>query len=323
MTIANAANERTNYTPKQGVDYFKNEPLEFEPGNQFKYSNSNYYLLGYILEVVTGKSYADYLQQNVFAKAGLQHTYYIDTTKNISNVTEGYSRFDGKIEKATLQNITTIYAAGGIMSDADDLFQWHKALYSNKLINRQLLDKALTPYRFADGIYSEYGYGWFIKNLDGSKTIEHAGSTDGFQSDEIYLPEEDVFVVTLFNCYEQDMDWTILSNDIARLAIGKPVNNEVKVKDDVLKSYAGTYEVNVNNINHKLIVTFADGRLSIEASNPEDRLPKVFLYAKSENEFYMKEAPLRFEFIKDASNNSIKIVTYNNRGKDAEWIKSK
>lgn len=75
MTIANSADDRTNYTPKQGVDYFKKESLEFKPGSQFKYSNSNYYLLGYILEVVTGESYANYLQQNIFSKAGLSHTY--------------------------------------------------------------------------------------------------------------------------------------------------------------------------------------------------------------------------------------------------------
>ena len=117
------------------------------------------------------------------------------------------------------------------------------------------------------------------------------------------------------------MDWQILTNDIARVALGKSLNNEVKVKEDVLKSYVGTYEVNVDSVNHKLIVTFADGRLSVEASNPGDRLPKVSLYAKSETEFYMKEAPLRFEFVKDV-NNSFKIVTYNNRGKDAEWIKT-
>lgn len=99
MAITNPVDDRKNYTPKQGVDYFKNEPLEFKPGSRFKYSNSNYYLLGYIIEVVTGNNYANYLQQNNFTKAGLHNTYYIDSTKNIPNVSEGYSRFDGKLEK--------------------------------------------------------------------------------------------------------------------------------------------------------------------------------------------------------------------------------
>src|SRR5664279_6389113 len=100
------------------------------------------------------------------------------------------------------------------------MYKWHQALYNQQLVRKQTLARATIPYRFADGTYSQYAYGWFVKNIDGSRTIEHSGSTDGFQSDEIYLPDENVFIVTLFNCYEADMDWQILTNDIARLAIG-------------------------------------------------------------------------------------------------------
>ena len=117
------------------------------------------------------------------------------------------------------------------------------------------------------------------------------------------------------------MDWQILTNDIARLAIGKTIDNNFKVKEAILKTYVGTYEVSLNNANHKLVVTFEEGRLPIEAANPDDRLPKVQMHANSENEFYIKEALLKFEFIKD-TNNVFKMVTYNNRGKDAEWIKT-
>lgn len=319
--ISNPSKEKETYTPKDGVDFIKDAPLNFKPGSNYQYSNSNFYLLGYIIEIVTGKTFEKYLQENVLDKADLKNTFYIHTEKNIPNMPQGYSKFDGKIEKATLQPIDIMYSAGGLISNVDDIHKWHQALYNQQLVKKETLQKATTPFKFPDGTFSEYGYGWFVKNIDGSKTIEHSGSTDGFQSDEIYMPNENAFVVALYNCYEADMDWQVLTNDIARVALGKPLNNEVKVKEDVLKNYIGTYEVNLNNVNHKLIVTFDDGRLSIEASNPDDRLPKVFLYAKSETEFYIKEAPLRFEFVKDA-NNSFKIVTYNNRGKDAEWIKT-
>jgi CubicO group peptidase (beta-lactamase class C family) len=319
--ISNPSKEKEVYTPKDGVDYIKDAPLNFKPGSSYKYSNSNFYLLGYIIEKVTGETYEEYLQGNVIDKAGLKNTFYINPKINIPNMPQGYSKFDGKIEKATLQPIDIIYSAGGLVSNADDIYKWHQALYNQQLVKRETLEKATTAFKFDDGTFSQYAYGWFVKSIDGSKTIEHSGSTDGFQSDEIYLPDENVFVVTLFNCYQADMTWQVLTNDIARVVLGKPLNNEVKIKEEVLKSYVGVYEINANNTNHKLIVTFADGRLSVEASNPDDRLPKVFLYAKSENEFYMKEAPLRFEFIKDA-NNAFKIVTYNNRGKDAEWTKT-
>jgi len=320
--ISNPSKQKETYTPREGVDYIKDAPLNFEPGSNYRYSNSNYYLLGYIIEMVTGETYEKYLQENVLDEAGLKNTFYIGSEKNTPDMAQGYSKFDGKIEKATLQPVDLLYSTGGLISNVDDIYKWHKELYNLQLVKKETLVKATTPFKFPDGTFSQYGYGWFIKSLDGSKTIEHSGSTDGFQSDEIYFPNENVFVVALYNCYEADMDWQLLTNDIARIALGKPLENEVKVKEDLLESYVGVYEATLNDVNHKLIVTFSDGRLSVEASNPDDRLPKVLLYAKSENEFYIKEAPLRFEFVKD-TNNAFKIVTYNNRGKDAEWTKTK
>lgn len=319
--ISNPSKQKESYTPKDGVDYIKDEPLNFKPGSNYRYSNSNFYLLGYIIEMVTGKTFENYLKANVLDRADLKNTFYIHPEKNILDMPQGYSKFDGKIERATLQEVTIMYSAGALISNTDDIYKWHQALYNKQLVKMETLEKATTPFKFDDGTFSQYAYGWFVKNIDGSKTIEHSGSTDGFQSDEIYLPNENVFVVALYNCYEADMDWQILTNDIARLAIGKTINKNFKVKEAILKTYVGTYEVTLNNVNHKLIVTFEDGRLSIEAANPDDRLPKVQMYSNSENEFYIKEAPLRFEFIKDA-NSAFKIVTYNNRGKDAEWTKT-
>ena len=319
--ISNPSKEKDRYSPKDGVDFIKDAPLNFKPGSTFRYSNSNYFLLGYIIEMVTGRPFEKYLQDDVLDKASLKNTFYIHPETNIPNMPQGYARFDGRLEKATLQPIDILYSAGGLISSVDDIYKWHEALYNQQLVGKETLEKATTPFKFPDGTFSQYAYGWFVKDLDGSKTIEHSGSTDGFQSDEIYIPGENVFVVALYNCYEADMDWELLTNDIARVALGKPLDHEIRLKEDVLKAYVGTYEVNISNENHKLIVTFNNGRLSIEASNPGDRLPKVFLYAKSETEFYMKEAPLRFEFVKDA-NNIFKIITYNNRGKDAEWTKT-
>ncbi|GAB3586252.1 hypothetical protein GCM10027345_35510 [Hymenobacter daeguensis] len=320
QAIANRAAERTSYTPKQGVDYFKNEPLEFKPGSRFRYSNSNYYLLGYILELVAGQSYASYLQHNLFDKAGLQHTEYLTANKVMTNMPQGYSRFGNALEVADLQDITTIYAAGGLASNVEDLFRWHQALRAGKLLSKKLLKKAHTPYRLSDGTYSDYGYGWYIRKLDASTTIEHAGSTDGFQSDEIYLPGEDIYIVALFNCFEQDMDWTVLTNDVARVATGKSVDAPVAVDKAILEQYAGEYTFDAS---HKLIVTFKEGSLFIEDTNPNDRLPQVRVYPRNEHSFYMKEAPVVFDFVYDAQKKSLKVITYVSDRKDAEWVKTK
>ncbi len=311
---------KENYTPAQGVDFFKDEPLRFKPGTKFEYSNSNYYLLGYIIENITGKSYQEYLQDSIIKPLGLTHTFYINSKKTPTDQAFGYSRYNGRRWKnAELQNVTYMYAAGALVSNADDLLAWNTALHHKGFISESILDKAFSSYILTDGSISDYGYGWFIRKLDGSITLEHSGSTDGYQTNTIYLPEEDLLVVTLFNAYEADMDWTMLSNDIARLASGKPLRHEKMPDDKILKSYAGTYFFNEE---HQLVITYKDNSLYVEAVNPKDRLPRVRLYAKSDERFYIKEAELEFEF-KVGSDAKIKLTTYNAHGKDADMIKVK
>lgn len=139
--------ERRDYTPKQGVDFFKNEPLEFEPGTQFKYSNSNYYLLGDIIELVTVKTYQDYLKQNIFNAAGLTNTYYNQQEKIIPGRVTGYTKLDSSLENDDYLSMPTAYTGGALMANTEALFKWHEALYNGKLIEKKLLDKAATPFK--------------------------------------------------------------------------------------------------------------------------------------------------------------------------------
>jgi CubicO group peptidase (beta-lactamase class C family) len=185
-----------------------------------------------------------------------------------------------------------MYAAGGLAANADDMLKWHKALLTGKLINPDLLAKACTAFKVEKGV-QQYGYGWFIKELDGVKTVEHSGSTDGYQADEMWLPDEDIYVVTLFNGFENDMDWQVLTNDIARITLGRPLGATYQVIDGSLKELTGVYAVGTD---HTMIVTFRKHQLFVKAGNPKDRLPEVQLYAESANHFYIKEASLKFVF---------------------------
>lgn len=316
MELNNPKKERDNYTPAQGVDYFKDEPLKFKPGTQFEYSNSNFFLLGYIIELVSGQTYGNYVEQHLIKPAGLKNTYYLNSGKAIPNMPAGYSRFDKKTwEDAELQNVTMMYATGGLAANAGDVWLWHKALADGKLISKPMLNKAYTAYQPLTGP-AQYGYGWFIKELDGLKTVEHSGSTDGYQTNELYIPERDVFVVALFNGFETDMDWQIITNDVARLVLGTGLRKELKLSDDSLKRYAGTYQYNAE---HSMVVSFKNHQLYVMATNPKDRLPLLPMFAQSATMFYIKEAPLRFEFQPDGDAQKFKLVTYNTGGKDAEW----
>jgi CubicO group peptidase (beta-lactamase class C family) len=318
--IKNPAPEKVHehYTPQQGIDYFKDEPLTFKPGSQFEYSNSNFFLLGYLIEQVTGQSFGDYIKGYLIAPAGLTHTFYLPTNPQIADLARGYTRFDGKHwENAGLQDPTIMYAAGGLAANADDMLKWHKALLTGKLINPDLLAKACTAFKVEKGV-QQYGYGWFIKELDGVKTVEHSGSTDGYQADEMWLPDEDIYVVTLFNGFENDMDWQVLTNDIARITLGRPLGATYQVIDGSLKELTGVYAVGTD---HTMIVTFRKHQLFVKAGNPKDRLPEVQLYAESANHFYIKEASLKFVFSFDSVAHGYMLTTYNSAGKDADWKK--
>jgi CubicO group peptidase (beta-lactamase class C family) len=320
--IKNPAPEKVHehYTPQQGVDYFKDEPLGFKPGTQFEYSNSNFFLLGYLIERVTGQSFGDYLKDHLIAPAALRHTFYLPVNPQIADLIQGYSRFDGKHwENAELQDPTIMYTAGGLATNADDLLKWHNALLAGKLIRTDLLAKAYTAFKIQKGV-PQYGYGWFIKEIDGVKTVEHSGSTDGYQADEMWLPGADIFIATLFNGFENDMDWQLLTNDIARITLGHPLGATYQVSDDGLKELAGTYAVGTD---HTMVITFRKHQLFVKAGNPKDRLPEVLLYAESPGHFYIKEASLKFVFSHDPVMHDYMLTTYNSAGKDADWKKVK
>ncbi len=280
--------ERKDYTPKEGVDFFKNEPLVFEPGTQFQYSNSNYFLLGYIIELLSGKSYQEYLNQNIFSVAGLTNTYYNLQEKIIPGRVSGYTRIDTTLENADYLSMTTAYAAGALMANVEDLFKWHKALYDQKLIGEEMLNKATTFFTLKNGSTTGYGYGWYLNEIGGSKTIEHAGAIDGFRSDEIYLPGEDVFVAALFNSLEYKNNWIELVNDIALLSTGKTLQTVMKLNDSVLQKYTGTYKyMGDPKITVSLKIYRRDGKLYCDLSNGTGA--NMVLVPQSETKFVLPD----------------------------------
>lgn len=280
--------ERKDYTPKEGVDFFKNEPLVFEPGTQFQYSNSNYFLLGYIIELVSDKSYREYLNQNIFSVAGLTNTYYNLQEKIIPGRVSGYTRIDTTLENADYLSMTTAYAAGALLANVGDLFKWHTALYDQKLIGKDMLNKAATPFTLKNGSATGYGYGWYLNEIGGSKTIEHAGAIDGFRSDEIYLPGEDIFVAALFNSLEYKNNWIELSNDIALLTTGKSLQTVMKLSDSILQKYTGTYKyMDDPKINVSLKIYKRDGKLYCDLSNGTGA--NMVLVPQSETKFVLPD----------------------------------
>jgi CubicO group peptidase (beta-lactamase class C family) len=138
--------DKKDATPEEIIRSFKNQPLAFTPGTKMVYSNAGYMILGYIIEKVAGMSYAGYLGKYIFTPLGMTHTYYGDNNRIIPNRVPAYIKSrDGYINFRPGRNP---YAAGTILSTAEDLLKWNQALKAGKLVKKETLEKAFTSYNW-------------------------------------------------------------------------------------------------------------------------------------------------------------------------------
>jgi len=191
--------ERQDLTPKELVDFFKNEPMDFEPGAEFKYNNSGYVILGYVIELVSGQSYADFVQEHIFQKLGMNASQYASHTQVIPNRAYGYHQKGHYVNKNYV-SLSLPYASGSLMSGANDLLIWNEALKNDRLLKAETKAKLFRSYSLNNGDKINYGYGWHIVSLGESASYEHGGSIFGFKSMGVYLPDQDIYVVGLTNC---------------------------------------------------------------------------------------------------------------------------
>jgi len=195
---------KKDFTPAELVDFFKDKPMDFAPGEEWKYNNSGYFLLGYIIELLTGDSYAHYLEENIFQPLGMENSYYGSTTKIIKGRADGYARAGEQTVNAEFLSMTQPHAAGALLSTVDDLYLWYSAVMNHKVISKDKLKQATTPFVLNDGEETNYGYGWALGDLEGSPSISHGGGINGYLTASIYLPEEKVFVAVFSNCTCKD-----------------------------------------------------------------------------------------------------------------------
>ncbi|WOD43574.1 serine hydrolase domain-containing protein [Hwangdonia lutea] len=190
---------RKDLTPKDLVDFFKDEPTDFQPGEQFDYNNSGYVVLGYIIEIVSGKAYEDFIEQNIFEKVGMNNSRYASEREIVKDRAYGYHNRGGFINKMNV-SLSIPYASGSLMSTVDDMLKWQEAINNNILVANSTIDKVFTKGTLNNGEQFTYGYGWHLKNIEGIPTREHGGSIFGFKSMGVYIPSLDIYVIGFSNC---------------------------------------------------------------------------------------------------------------------------
>ena len=203
------------YTPAELIATFRDKPLDFPPGTKWAYSNRGYYLLGYIIEQVSGQKYADYIEQHIFAPLGMRDSGYDSNATVIRRRASGYATDGQKLRYADYVDWSLPYAAGGLYSTVEDLLRWDQALYTEKLLSRKWLDRLFTPDP------SGYNYGWFMDSKGGRFKIYHEGSNPGFAAFIVRYPADRTLVVVLSNMETAPVRQ--LAYDLAAISFGEGI----------------------------------------------------------------------------------------------------
>jgi len=277
---------RIDFSPKAVIDSLDKLSLEFDPNTRYNYSNSNYFLLGYIIEQVSGKSYQQYVKENIIEPAGLSSTFYESQTQLITNRANGYLLSDGKYWNADFISMALVYSAGALRSNVADLYKWHKALYEGKIVKRETFLRAIQPYKLADGRQIDYGYGFFNKTENGINAIGHGGAIDGFRAIEMHYPEQEIYITLL--CNSESDNFERFFQSISNIILGIKAENEqkeIKLSGEVLDSYVGTYKNDKYNVSIKIYR--ANSRIYGDLSNGTGS-NMVFL-ALTETQFFLPD----------------------------------
>jgi CubicO group peptidase (beta-lactamase class C family) len=204
-------------TPKMMVDFFKNEAVDFAPGEKFDYNNSGYVILGYIIELVAGETYEDFIQQHIFNKLDMNQSRYATDRQIVHNRAYGYHQKESGYVNKTVINYSVPFASGSLMSTVSDMLKWQNALNQDILLKKEIAQKAFQRYKLNNGEYFTYGYGWHIREMNGVTSREHGGSIFGYKSMGVYIPSEDIYVVGFSNCDCNSP--TQVTLDIAKVAL--------------------------------------------------------------------------------------------------------
>ena len=228
--------------PATTIARFRDRPLEFQPGEKHKYSNSGYVLLGHVIERVSGQPYGAFMRENIFKPLKMENTGYDDASAPAGPRAKGYRvGTGGAPAPAAHIDMTIPHAAGALYSTVEDLHLWDQALNSDKVLKKTSLDVMFTPVR------DDYAYGWNVAKQGARTQHSHGGGINGFTSYFARYPEEGVTVVVLANLQEAAPPSRV-ARDLTAIVYGEkyelPVARVIaKVDPKIYDSYVGEYEL--------------------------------------------------------------------------------
>jgi CubicO group peptidase (beta-lactamase class C family) len=205
-------------TQEQFIRAIGERPLEFQPGESWKYCNTGFNLLGYIIENVSGKKYWDFANERIFRSLEMTATRDRRPGDVIPNRAAGYEQTNHMWINRDY-DLTDVFAAGAIVSNIGDLTKWNAALDCDAILNAASREQMWTPTKLNNGKLTKYGFGWFIESVDGHRNIGHGGATSGFSASIQRFPDDKLAVILLSNTDEQIA--TTLARHVAGFYFGR------------------------------------------------------------------------------------------------------
>lgn len=276
----------------------RQKELNFNPGDEYLYSNSGYFLLARIVQKVSGMSLREFAEKHIFKPLGMISTrFQDDQSEVIKNRATGYSPRQGggfAIESITSDAV----GAGNLLTTIDDLILWDRSFDQNNLPGGQdLLREALTRGTLNNGEKIDYGLGLDVETYRGLNEFGHGGATNGFTADMIRFPDQRFTVFCL--CNLSNIESSRLTRQIADIYLGAEFKEEtiagglpepkvVQVSEQELASVAGSYFNFANNNFRRLYVK--NGKLIYSRGSSESELAPL-----GNNRFVMLNVPDRIE----------------------------
>jgi CubicO group peptidase (beta-lactamase class C family) len=233
-------NQTVALSPRQLLELFDNEPLEFEPGTDFGFSDSDYVVLGLIIEKVTGRSYAEHMQDDIFDRFDLDDTS-VGATDSTDDVARGYTAgANGELEPVVGLHDSILYSAAAVRSTAHDLLAWHDALQEGEVFDAKREKLSLQV------VKNHFAYGWFVREQRGHLLVSHPGRVAGFASEFVRVPDLDLAIVVLLN--NSSVDAKRIADAAFGIALGEkieplPRQTSVPLDPSIPARIIGTYRL--------------------------------------------------------------------------------
>lgn len=291
------------------IALFRDKPQDFQPGERWSYSNSGYVLLTAIIEKASGKSYPDFIDENIFHPLGMTQSGY-DSRALIPHRAAGYTPTAQGIVNADPIDMTVPQGAGGLYSTTRDLLKWEQGLYAGRLL-RPLSLRTLTT-----AVKDDYAFGLFVKRAGGATSFSHTGGIEGFNTYMAYDPDRKIAVIVLGNLNgpaPSKLGESLLTLSRGQAVVLPSERKAIALPADALNAYAGSYAFSPN---FALTLRIEGGKLMAQASGQQ----ALELFPEGADSFFYRAVDAQISFTRDSSG-AIKGLVLHQGGRDLPAVR--